>query len=263
VLFAEDIQTGEYRAIREISKSVWRENKRFFREVDILKDFDHPNIVKVFGTIETPLNFYNIFEYLDGGDLKDLVRGIRNETALSRYIRDIVSALNYIHKQGFAHCNLSPSSILVTNDEEAVAKLTGLDFAQDLNEIEQPDYENMKLIYASPEFLKKEFEEKTDIWSLGVVVYELLVGKHPCCGRDTKEVLTEVVRGNIDFESTSFRTLSFNAQDFIKCTLQVDVMKRMSAFEALNHPWLAFSGKEHIINYDALMRLLTFKVVSN
>lgn len=263
VLCAQDLQTGEFRAIREINKSVWRQNKRFFREVDILKDFDHPNIVKVFGTVETPINYYNIFEFLDGGDIRNLAKVNRNETLVCKLIRDTASALNYLHKQGFAHCNLSPSSILISDQLDPIGKLTGFDFAQDLNEVEQPDYENMNLIYASPEFLNKDFQAKTDIWSLGVVIYELLVGKHPCAGKDKKEVIKEIFKGNLDFDNTSFQALSFNAQDFIKKVLKCEVDKRMSAFEALNHPWLAFTAKEYIINYDAMIRLRSFKVRSN
>lgn len=263
VLCAQDLQTGELRAIREISKSVWRENKRFFREVDILKDFDHPNIVKVFGTVETPVNYYNIFEFLDGGDIRDLTKTCRNEILVCKLIRDAALALNYLHKQGFAHCNLSPGSVLVTDGQDPIGKLTGFDFAQNLNSIEQPDYEHMNLVYASPEFLKKNFQEKTDVWSLGVIIYELLVGKHPCAGKEKNEIMKEVFKGNLDFENTNFQALSFNAQDFIKKALNVQADKRMSAFEALNHPWLAFTGKECIINYDALIRLRSFKVREN
>ena len=260
VLSAQDLQTGELRAIREISKSVWRENQRFFREVDILKDFDHPNIVKVFGTVETPLNYYNIFEFLEGGDLRNLAKTHRNEILICKLIRDAASALNYLHKQGIAHCNLSPASILITDEQDPIGKLTGFDFAQNLSLIEQPDYQNMNLVYASPEFLKKNFQEKTDVWSLGVIIYELLVGKHPCAGKEKNEIMKEVFKGNLDFDNSSFQALSFNAQDFIKNSLNCEVDKRMSAFEALSHPWLAFTGKECIINYDALIRLRSFKV---
>ena len=262
VLCAQDLQTGELRAIREISKSVWRQNKRFFREVDILKDFDHPNIVKVNGTVETPINYYNIFEFLHGGDISSLMKTSNNETLVCKLIRDAASALNYLHTQGFAHCNLSPSSILVSDQQDLMGKLTGFDFAQDLSGVEQPDYENMNLVYASPEFLNKDFGVKTDVWSLGVIIYEMLVGKHPCAGKDKKEVIKEIIKGNLDFESTSFQALSFNAQDFIKNALSCDAAKRMSAFEALNHPWLAFTAKEYIINYDAMIRLRSFKVRS-
>lgn len=261
MLYAQDIQTGTYRAIREVSKNLLRDNPKSYQEIEILKDFDHPNIIKAFQTIETSINYYNVFEYLNGLSLKEKVKRNGNEIALSKYVHEIIGGLNYMHLQKVVHCNLNPSNILFSEGaEESIPKIIGFNFAQRLDDMYPIDLKNLSYLYVSPEILKKKFNEKTDMWSLGVIVYEILVGKHPYVSKDKHDIIKEIYRGELDYENPNFIGLSFNAQDFIKKLLNVISDERLSAKEALNHPWLSLSAKENILNYEAMMRLRNFKV---
>lgn len=260
VLYAQDLKTGSFRAIREISKQALTESQRFFREFEILSICDHPNIVKVFNTIETPKNYYSVFEYCDGGDITSVIKKTGDEIKLSKITREVVMALNHLHLQGIIHCNLSPKSILISDLENPVTKLTGFDFSQVLGTSQDIDLRKLECLYVSPEMLKKNFNELTDLWSVGVVIFEMLVGKAPYMSRDKHNVLKEIYNGQVDFTSANFSVLSYNAQDFLMKLLQTDPAQRLSAKQALQHPWLALSEKEYILNSEAMMKLRNFKV---
>ena len=263
-LYAKDIHTGTYRAIREINKSLLREDAETYNEIEILKDFDHPNIIKTYQTIETNINYYVVFEYLNGGNLRSRIKRNGNEVTLSKYIHEIIGALNYMHIQKVVHCNLNPNNILFSvSDDECIAKVVGFNYSQRLDDLHPIDVKNLAYFYVSPEMLKKSFNEKTDLWSLGVIVYELLVGKPPYLSKDKHDIIKEIYRGEADFLNPNFTNLSFNAQDFIKKLLNPNTEERMSAKEALVHPWLSLSAKEYILNYEAMMKLRNFKIKSN
>lgn len=261
VLYAQDLKTGLFRAIREISKQALKESERFFREFEILSICDHPNIVKVYNTIETPKNFYSVFEYCDGGDLTAVIKKTGDEIKLSKITREVIMALNHLHLQGIVHCNMNPKSILISDLENPVTKLTGFDFSQVLGSIQDIDLRKLEFLYVSPEMLKKNFSELTDLWSVGVIVYEMLVGKVPFTSREKHNILKEIYNGQVDFTSANFSVLSFNAQDFLMKLLQPEPGQRMSAKQALQHPWLALSEKEYILNNEAMMKLRNFKVI--
>lgn len=261
MLYAQDLQTGTFRAIREVSKNLLRENPKSYQEIEILRDFDHPNIIKAFQTIETSINYYNVFEYLNGVTLSEKIKRTGNEIVLSKYVHEIIGGLNYMHLQKVVHCNLNPSNILFSDSaEESVPKIIGFNFAQRLDDMYPIDLKNLSYLYVSPEMLKKRFNEKTDMWSLGIIVYEILVGKHPYISKDKHDIIKEIYRGELDFQNPNFTSLSFNAQDFIKKLLEVNPDERLCAKEALNHSWLSLSAKENILNYEAMMRLRNFKV---
>ena len=262
VLYAQDLKTGAFRAIREIKKQLINESQRFFKEFDILSVCDHPNIIKVYQTIETPINYYTVFEYCDVGYLTSVVKKTGDEITLSKIVREIIMALNHLHLQGIAHCNLNPKALLLSDSENPVLKLTGFDFAQVLECITEVDLKNLEYFYVSPEMLKKSFNELTDLWSVGVVTYELLVGKLPFLSKDKRNIMKEIYNGEVDFSSVSFTVLSFNAQDFLMKLLKPDSTQRMTAKQALLHPWLSLSGKENILNNEAMMRLRNFKVTT-
>ena len=263
-LYAQDIHTGTFRAIREVNKSLLRDDAETYNEIEILKDFDHPNIIKTYQTIETNINYYAVFEYLNGGNLKSKIKRNGNEVALSKYIHEVISALNYMHIQKVVHCNLNPNNILFSiSDDECIAKVVGFNYSQRLDDLHPVDIKNLAYFYVSPEMLKKNFNEKTDLWSIGVIVYELLVGKPPYLSKDKHDIVKEIYRGEVDFANPNFTTLSFNAQDFIRKLLNPNSEERMSAKEALIHPWLSLSAKEYILNYEAMMKLRNFKIKSN
>lgn len=261
-LYAQDVQSGNFRAIREVNKSLAKSGSNLFSELEALTLMDHPNIVKVYQTIETQKNYYIVFEYLEGGTLKSKIRRTGDEMMASKYIHEIIGAIKYINILGYIHCDLSPEHIMFNNsDKEIVPKIVHFSYAQKIYDVQYPGIKNLSYLYMSPEIIKKNFNEKTDMWSIGVILYELLVGKHPYSSKEKHEILNEIYKGELDFENPNFTSLSFSAQDFIKKLLQISPEERISAKDALNHPWLGLAAKDVYMTYEALMKLKNFKVI--
>jgi calcium-dependent protein kinase len=261
LLYAQDTQTETYRAIREVSKNMSEDLHYVQQEIEILSMLDHPNIQKVFQTIETPINYYTVFEYLNGGTLRSRIKRAGNELLLARYMHDVISAVNYLHLKGVVHLDLTPTHVLfVGNGEEAVGKIISFVYAQMTDQPQPVEFKNLSYIYTAPDVLKKNFNEKADIWSLGIMIYELLVGKYPYLSKDKRDILKEIYQGKVDFDNQGFLQLSFHAQDLIRKMLDPNPDNRLSAQEALSHPWLGLITKEYYMINDALMRLRSFKV---
>jgi calcium-dependent protein kinase len=124
MLYAQDIQSDTFRAIREVNKNLAKNNTHLFEELEIIMSMDHPNIVKIYQTIETSKNYYIVFEYLDGGNLRSKVKRGGNEMLVSKYAHEIIAAIKYMHLLGFIHCDLSPEHILFcTNDHDSEPKI--------------------------------------------------------------------------------------------------------------------------------------------
>ena len=179
----------------------------------------------------------------------------------SKYMHDVLSAVYYLHIRGIVHCDLNPQNILFdTAGDEPTPKILGFTSAQNMTKKHQLDIKKISYIYTSPDILKNEYDEKTDMWSIGIMVYELLVGKHPYLSKDKHDILREIFKGKVDLENQVFLGLSFNAQDFLRKLLVPNPEERLSSKEALAHPWIAQASKEDYVNYEALQKLRTFKV---
>jgi calcium-dependent protein kinase len=115
--------------------------------------------------------------------------------------------------------------------------------------------------YVAPEVIQKKYNEKCDLWSCGVIMYVLLSRKPPFAGENTDEIIEKIKKGSYDLKSHPFDTLSANAKDLIQKLLTKDVNQRISAVEALNHPWFEEQKSKElyneIINSNIIEKLLT------
>ena len=160
---AKESKTGIMRTIREVNKSAYFFGLEAFQEINILRDLDHPNILKVIEAVETPRSFYVVLENISGGTLQDKYKKVGYEGLISKYVQEMFCGLNYLHKLGIVHCNLSPDYIVLSNEtKEAVVKIIGFTAAQRLSEKKEIDMKTLKVNYASPEMFRGEFNEKTD-----------------------------------------------------------------------------------------------------
>lgn len=261
---ARELKTGEIRTIREVNKSAHFHGVEVFQEVNILRDLDHPNILKIFEAIETPRSYYIILESISGGTLTNKFGKVRIEGVISKYVYDMFAGLNYLHKQGIVHCNLAPEYIVLSNEsEEAVVKLIGFTSAQRTDEMKDIDPLNLKIACASPEVIKGSYSEKSDVWSAGVVLYTLLVERQPF-PKGTRALLIEAISsGNIDYTNSVFLSLSNEAQDLIKSILKVDPEDRPSCEEILQHPWFYESKQTLPITYNIAQKIIKFCIKTN
>lgn len=242
VMLCYERETGAERAIKMIKKSnVSSSNEFILREVSVLKQLDHPNIVKLFAFFDDNDNYYLVTEACKGGELFDEIvhRQRFTEADAARTLQQIISGVNYLHQHRIVHRDLKPENILLeTRERDTLVKI--VDFG--LSSFFDP---NVKLIdrlgtpyYIAPEVLKEKYDEKCDVWSCGVILYILLCGYPPFVGHTDKQILHHISLGKYYFDPLYWRSVSNEAKDLVAKMLTFDPSKRISAELCLQHPWL-------------------------
>ncbi|XP_020113182.1 CDPK-related kinase 3-like [Ananas comosus] len=213
------------------------------REVKILKALSgHTNLVKFHDACEDALNVYIVMELCEGGELLDriLARGGRyTEEDAKAIVVQILNVVAFCHLQGVVHRDLKPENFLFTSrDENAPMKL--IDFG--LSDFIRPDERLNDIVgsayYVAPEVLHRSYSTEADIWSIGVITYILLCGSRPFWARTESGIFRSVLRADPNFDDSPWPSVSAEAKDFVKRFLNKDYRKRMTAAQALTHPWL-------------------------
>ena len=224
-----------------------QEKREITNEINILKTMDHPNIVKIFEFYSNKDSYSIIMEYCRGGPLVSEIKsyGPFDEKYAAYVMYQIFSAINYCHNMNIIHRDLKPENILIVskNKSNNYPNIKIGDFGMS-KVVEKNAIQNLfvgTIYYVAPEVIKKKYNEKCDIWSCGVIMYVLLTKKPPFDGDMTEEIIASIEKGEYDLKSPPFDKISKSALDLIQKLLNKDVEKRISAQEALNHPWF----KEH------------------
>ena len=231
-------------AMKIIKKRKNRSNdeKDILNEIGILKKLDHPKILKVIDFYSTPKKYYIITEYCPEGELfNEIIKvGKFDEGQAAFIINQILKAVTYCHKMNIIHRDIKPENIMITNREKnGCLQVKLIDFGT--AKIFEKGHQENKYVgssyYMAPEIIKRKYDEKCDLWSIGVILYILLTGRPPFDGNDDDEILENVKKGVYDKWAYPFPLLSAHAKDLIFKLLQYDPKKRLSAEEAIEHPW--------------------------
>lgn len=225
------------------------------REVKILKGLSgHHNLIRYHDACEDNNNVYIVTELCEGGELLDriLSRGGRySEEDAKVIVVQILSVVAFCHLQGVVHRDLKPENFLFTTKDEN-APLKAIDFG--LSDFVRPDERLNDIVgsayYVAPEVLHRSYSTEADVWSIGVITYILLCGCRPFWARTESGIFRAVLKTAPNFEDTPWLSISAEAKDFVKRLLNKDLRKRMSAAQALSHPWLR--GR-HVIPLDILV----------
>ncbi|XP_061358201.1 CDPK-related kinase 4-like [Gastrolobium bilobum] len=213
------------------------------REVKMLKALSgHKNLVKFYDAFEDVNNVYIVMELCEGGELLDRIldRGGRYpEDDAKAILVQILDVVAFCHLQGVVHRDLKPENFLfVSKDEDAVMKV--IDFG--LSDFVRPDQRLNDIVgsayYVAPEVLHRSYSVEGDLWSIGVISYILLCGSRPFWARTESGIFRSVLRANPNFDDSPWPSISPEAKDFVKRLLNKDHRKRMTAAQALAHPWL-------------------------
>lgn len=168
--------------------------RRFKKEAQILAQLNHKNIVSVFDIVEQNKNQYIIMEYLDGSNLEEKLneKGVLPLLEAVSIIADMCLALDYIHKRSIIHRDIKPSNIVILSD--GVVKLTDFGVTRDLNSTTMTMDGSLvgTIAYASPEQDSRDLDGRSDLFSLGVVLYELVTGQKPFTGDTIASVLLKI-----------------------------------------------------------------------
>eukprot|EP00903_Cladosiphon_okamuranus_P012203 g11446.t1 len=254
-------------AIKRVRKFQLKERKKkaLFREVQILRELKHPNVVKIYQFYpKDPAYYYVVLEYLLGGELFDRI--VKKDTYNEKEVRDVilvlVDAVGYLHARGIVHRDLKPSNILLSSEDgDGISSLKIADFSMAMSVKDGPiTTDGGDPLNVAPEMLlAKPYLTEPDMWSLGLIAYTLLTGKHPFFDPDTTKMFCRVAAGDYQFKPEDWRNTSIDAKDFISKLLVVDMDKRMTAEQAKSHPWLLASGQSLEVR-DLGENLAEFKV---
>ncbi|KAM8920665.1 death-associated protein kinase 2-like [Pelodytes ibericus] len=223
------------------------------REVFILQQLEHPNIMRLHDVFASKAEMVLILELIRGGELFDFIaekEALSEEDAIE-FLEQILKGVAYMHSRHIAHFDLKPENIMLLQKDVPHPKIKIIDFglAQKID-----DGAVFKSLCGTPQYIAPEvinyepLGPPTDMWSIGVITYILLSGLSPFQGETDAETLSNVVAGNYEFDDRYFRETSEMAKEFIQQLLVKEPRERMTAVECLIHPWIKPLTRKQVMN---------------
>ncbi|XP_077099743.1 calcium/calmodulin-dependent protein kinase type II subunit beta isoform X8 [Siphateles boraxobius] len=237
--------TGQEHAAKIINtkKLSARDHQKLEREARICRLLKHPNIVRLHDSISEEGFHYLLFDLVTGGELfEDIVaREYYSEADASHCIHQILESVSHIHHHDIVHRDLKPENLLLASKcKNAAVKLADFGLAIEVQGDQQAWFGFAGTPgYLSPEVLRKEaYGKPVDIWACGVILYILLVGYPPFWDEDQHKLYQQIKAGAYDFPSPEWDTVTPEAKNLINQMLTINPVKRITAQEALKHPWV-------------------------
>lgn len=249
VLLAKDRRTREKFAVKVMKKDTteFRSQTLIRRELQILRLVNHQNVVRLHDLFDSDEKLYFVLEYMQGGALFDVLSAEDNhfsEERASCILKDVLQGLSYLHSKGIVHRDVKPENILTTGSTwPFTSKLSDFGLSNFLGSGALQSKVGTPYFCAREVVIGESYGTKADLWSLGVVAYEMLSGKKPFEGTHTRSVLHAIMEGKFSFPPKIWQHISSEARDFISCLICIDVDARLSAEEAMQHPWIVNEGR--------------------
>uniref|UniRef100_A0A6A7GCR7 Aurora kinase n=1 Tax=Hirondellea gigas TaxID=1518452 RepID=A0A6A7GCR7_9CRUS len=248
VYSAIEIKNGKKIAIKVLRASHYSSEKlkiQLKREIEIQSRLYHPNILRLHGFFNDDTRIYIVLEFAENGEVYKKLQSEKrfSEEKTAAYISQVLSALIYLHERSIIHRDLKPENLLI--DENGTIKLA--DFGWSIHHIQTPSNRRATLCgtldYLPPEMVDgKEHNEFVDVWSLGILTYEFLVGSPPFEQSTHKETYRRISK--VDFHFQDF--VSETAQDFVRKILIKDARKRPPLVSLKQHPFVS----KHFLNAE-------------
>ena len=229
--------------MKQVEKSKLPDIKYFETEIKILSLLDHPNIVRLFEVFEDDKNFYLIMELCHGGNLLSRMKNNKyKEKAAAVLMEQIVSAVAYCHEKGICHRDLKPENVLFCDESPhspvkivdfGISNIFVLSLTNFQNEIKEGNLSLQKMdsqigtiYFMSPEIIKGSYNEKCDIWSLGILLYYSLYGYPPFVGANDSQLIQSIFESKLTFPNEDWKNISESAKDLIKKMLSSEKKKK-------------------------------------
>ncbi|PON44939.1 Calcium dependent protein kinase [Parasponia andersonii] len=238
------------------------------REIQIMHHLaGHPNVIQIVGAYEDAVAVHVVMELCAGGELFDRIiqRGHYTERKAAELARIIVGVVQACHSLGVMHRDLKPENFLFVDNEEE-APLKTIDFG--LSMFFKPGETFTDVVgspyYVAPEVLRKHYGPECDVWSAGVIIYILLSGVPPFWDETEQGIFEQVLKGELDFVSEPWPSISESAKDLVRRMLIRDPKKRLTAYEVLCHPWVQVGGvaPDKPLDSAVLTRLKQFSAMN-
>jgi serine/threonine protein kinase len=242
VCIAGDKRNGQYVAVKKMDLRKQQRRELLFNEVVIMRDYHHPNIVKMFDSYLVGDELWVVMEYLEGGALTDIVTRARmDEEQIATVCKQCLKALAYLHSQGVIHRDIKSDSILL--DTDGRVKLSDFGFCAQVS----PDLPKRKSLVGTPYWMSPEvisrlpYGPEVDIWSLGIMVIEMVDGEPPFFNEPPLQAMRRI-RDMPPPKLKYPQKVSPRLQGFLDKMLVRDPGQRATAYELLQHPFLRQAG---------------------
>ena len=238
-------KTGEIRACKHLSKLVLKNLEKFEREINILINTDHPNIIKIYEIFESQRSLYLVMEECKGGEIFDRIidhiqsKKMYSEKDASIIFQQVMSAIEYCHNNGICHRDLKPENLLYLNqgpEQDNPIKVIDFGLSQMISTDKKLKTKVGTAYYVAPEILKGDYTEKCDVWSAGVILYIFLSGDPPFNGPSDSEIYNKIAQMKYTFPEKKWKDISNEAKDLIQHMMAPE-NERYTARQVLDHPW--------------------------
>jgi calcium/calmodulin-dependent protein kinase I len=216
-----------------------------YDEVAILSSLYHPHIVPIMDFFEEKDCYFIVMELMSGGDLFDRIgkKKSYSEADARDLVVKMLKAVAFCHRRKIAHCDMKPKNLLLmSEDNDSFIKLADFGFAARVHHPKSLTKQCGTPFFVAPEILtRKPYDQQSDMWSVGCIVFLLLSGNLPFLGRSQKELFRKIVAGKYEFNEEDWQNVSEDAKDMVSNLLVLNPDKRLTADQALKHAWLKLS----------------------
>jgi calcium-dependent protein kinase len=253
--------TGQERAVKLFLKSSNELDSysKVKQEIQILSSLHHPSIIRIYEYFEDEKRLYIVLEKCDGGELFDMITSKKylGESVAAVVIKQILSAVAYMHENFIVHRDIKPENILLEETEDFVnLKIIDFGTATKYSKNEKITGIVGSTFYLAPEVVSNSYGPECDLWSCGVILFIMLSGYPPFDGKNNNEIFNKIIKMQFDFSKPVWEGVSSHAKDLVSKLLQPS-NKRISAQEALNHPWLISNSSHLTPRHDLIETLKT------